>query len=99
MVLNVNSETFVVLVAIWEQEEIQIYFKKQIQIKVQSGAQVGALLFDKTFAEILAEYSDYSNVFLVENIVEILENTEINDYTITLKKCKQPFFRFIYSLG
>ena len=38
---------------------MSIYFKKQ--------AHVVALLFDKASTEILAKYSNYSNVFLTEN--------------------------------
>ena len=62
-------------------------------------AQVGALLFNKAFTEILAEYSDYSNVFLAENIIELLENTGINKHTIKLEEGKQLPFGLFYSLG
>ena len=58
---------------------------KKAQIEAQSGAQsvtqiqdeaqVGAQLFDKAPTEVLAEYSDYSNVFSTENAAELLENT------------------------
>ena len=37
---------------------------------------------------ILAEYSNYNNVFLVEKIAELLEYTKINDHAIKLKKSK-----------
>ena len=67
-----------------------LHFKKQ--------AQVRALLFDKTLSEVLAKYSDYNNVFLVENIIELLKNTEINKHAIKLEEGKQPSFRPIYSL-
>ena len=45
------------------------------------------------------EYSNYSNVFLVENIVKLLENNKMNKYTIKLEKDKQLLFSPIYSLG
>ena len=67
-----------------------MHFKKQ--------AQVGALLFDKAFIEVLAEYSNYSNVFSIENAVKLLENTKINKYAIKLEKDNQPLFGPIYSL-
>ena len=51
-------------------------------------AQAGALLFEEASIKVLAEYSNYSNVFSVENTVEFLENTEINKYAIKLKKGK-----------
>ena len=44
MALDVNSETFVVHVAIWEQEKMPVHSKKQAQIE--------ALLFDKALIEI-----------------------------------------------
>ena len=61
-------------------------------------AQVETLLFDRAFTKILAEYSNYSNIFLMEYIAELLENTKINEHVIKLKKEKQLFLRSIYSL-
>ena len=57
-----------------------VYSKRQ--------AQVGALLFDKALTKVLAKYSDYSNVFSVENAVEISENMRMNEHAIKLKKGK-----------
>ena len=76
-----------------------VYFKKQAQIKAQSRAQFKALLFNKVFTEVSAEYSDYNNVFSIENIVKLLENTRINEYAIKLKEDKQLPFGPIYNLG
>ena len=66
--------------AIQEQKKMLVHSKKQ--------AQIGALLFDKAFIEVLVKYFDYSNVFLVENTVELLENIKINEHTIKLKEGK-----------
>ena len=41
-------------------------------------AHVEALLCNKAFTEVPAEYSDYSDVFLAENAVKLSENTGIN---------------------
>ena len=46
----------------------------------------------------MAEYYDYSIVFLMKNIAKPLENTRINEYAIKLKEDKQPSFKFIYNL-
>ena len=62
-------------------------------------AQVGALLFDKAPTKILAEYSDYSNVFLAKNAGELPEKTRINEHAIELEEGKQSSFSPIYSLG
>ena len=80
-----------IYVVIQEQEEIPMHFKRQ--------AQIGALLFNKAFTEVLAEYSNYSNIFLVKNAAKFLENTKIKEHTIKLEKDKQLPFRPIYSLG
>ena len=47
----------------------------------------------------MVEYSNYSNIFLVENKAELLKNTEMNEYVIKLEEGKQPLFGSIYSLG
>ena len=62
-------------------------------------AQFRALLFDEAFIEALAEYFNYSNVFLAENVTKLLKNSKINEHAIELKKDKQLFFGLIYSLG
>ena len=61
-------------------------------------AQVGALLFNKASTKILAEYTDYNNVFLVKYAAKLLGNTRINKHAIKLEEGKQPFFELIYSL-
>ena len=68
-----------------------MHSKKQAQIK--------ALLFDKAFTKVLAEYSDYNNVFSAKNITKIPENTGINEHIIKLEESKQLLFGLIYSLG
>ena len=105
--LDADSETFVVHVAIREREEMPVHSERQAQIEAeahidaqgQSGAQVGALLFDEAPTEVPAEYSDYNNVFLAENAAELPENTGMNEHAIELEEGKQPPFGPIYSLG
>ena len=72
---------------------------KKAQIEAQSGAQVGALLFDKALTEALAEYFDYSDIFSAKNAIELPKNNEMNKHAIKLEAGKQPLFRSIYSLG
>lgn len=76
-----------------------VHLEKKVQIESQSGTQVGVLLFDEAPTDILAKYSDYSNIFSAENVVKLLEQSRMNDYAIQLKKSKQPIFNLIYSLG
>ena len=63
-----------------------VYSKKRAQI--QDKAQVKALLFNKALIEVLAEYSNYSNIFLTENIAELSENTGMNEHAIGLQEDK-----------
>ena len=63
-----------------------IHSEKRAQI--QDKAQLGALLFDKASTEISAEYSDYDNIFSVENTAKLPDNTGMNEYAIKLKKDK-----------
>ena len=67
-----------------------VYFEKQ--------AQIGILLFDEVLTKILAEYSDYSNIFLMEYVAELLKNTKMNEHAIKLEEDIQQLFKSIYSL-
>ena len=48
---------------------------------------------------ILNKYSDFSDVFLEKKALVLLEQTELNKYTIKLKRDKQLSYRPIYSLS
>ena len=80
-----------IYMAIQKQKEMLAHSKKQAQIRV--------LLLDEVFTEILAEYSDYNNIFSAENAAKFLENTGMNEHIIELKEDKQPPFGLIYSFG
>ena len=95
MALDANNKTFVMHMAIREQEKMPVHFEKQAQIK----AQVRALLFNKAPIEVLAEYSDYSDIFSVEYAAELPKNTKIKKHAIKLEEDKQSPFGPIYSLG
>ena len=86
---------FVMYVAIQEQKKMLVHSKRQAQIE----AQVGDLLLNEALIEVLAEYSNYSNVFSMEYVVEFSENIRINKHVIELKEGKQLLFGPIYSLG
>ena len=74
-----------------------MHLEKQAQIKAE--VEIKALIFDETPIVVLVKYSNYSNVFSEENVVELLENTRINEHAIKLEEGKQPSFRPIYNLG
>ena len=72
-------------------------YSKKTQIKTQIELQIRTLLYDKAFALILVEYFNYSNIFLVENVIKFLEHIKINNHAIKLKKSKQTLFESIYN--
>ena len=79
--------------------QAQIKAKTYIDTQGKNKAQIRALLFDKAPTEVLTKYSDYSNIFSVENVAKLPENTGINEHAIKPKEDKQLPFGFIYSLG
>ena len=100
-----DSKTFVIHLAIRKREEMAMDPDRRAQIKAQSKAQiqnkaqVRALLFDEAPIEVLAEYSDYRDVFSAENAAELPEINGINEYAIKLEEGKYLLFGPIYSLG
>ena len=64
----------------------------------EKQAQVRAILFDKAFTKVPLEYSDYSNIFSVKNVIELLKNIGINEHAIKPEENKQSLFDLIYSL-
>lgn len=65
---------------------------------LEKQAQIRDLLFDKSSTSILIKYSNYSNIFSIENIVELQKHNKINDHAIKLKESNQLLFGCIYSL-
>lgn len=72
-----------------------MHLEKQILIRAE--AQIEALLFDKALIIVPAKYFRYSNVFLVENAMELPEYIGMNNYTSKPEEGKQLFFSPIYS--
>ena len=86
--MNIDNKIFVMNMAIKEQENISKYSKVKVRVQI----------FDKITTIVQTKYSNYSNIFSTKNIIEFLEHFGINNHVIKLEKCKQPSFRFIYSL-
>ena len=99
MTLNVDSESFVVHVAIQERKKIVIDLGRKTQIKAQNRAHVRVILFHEAPTEVPVEYSNYNNIFSVKNTADLPENTEMNEHAIKLEESKQLLFGAIYSLG
>ena len=59
--------------------------------------QIASLIAKKM--QILSKYSDFSDVFLEEKALILLEITALNQHAIKLQENQQPPYRPIYSLG
>lgn len=99
--LDKISETFVVCVAALKaSSKMTIYLSRAAQVfTLRKTAQLATMQRDKAHIEIPAEYTDYADVFSSDLALELLENTNINEYTIKLIKDKLPPYRPIYALN
>ena len=79
-------------------ERLKSKLRVEARVEPRVEPRSGALIFNKAPTEVLAEYSDYSNVFSAENVAELPEHIGMNDHAIKLEKSKQPPFDPIYSL-
>ena len=87
---NTDNKIFVLhIAALAEPITMLIYLSRQAQVATLTSKETG----------ILAEYSDFSNVFSLDSAAELLEHTRINDHSINLLDNKQPLYGPIYSLG
>ncbi len=59
---------------------MQVYHSCQAQIKL--------LFADKAFIKVLSKYLDYTDIFLFNFSIKLLNNTVMNKYTIILVKNK-----------
>lgn len=82
-VLNKNFETFVIYVATLKIPiTILIYSSRTSQIYGFIYSTLVALQLDKALAKILANYSDYSDVFSSDLAMGLSKNIDINKYII-----------------
>ena len=88
MVLNKNSETFVVYIA---------FLNLVLGIHPDKKTQIASLLTEEI--KIPDEYSDFANIFTKKKALVLPKRTELNEYVINLENNKQPPYRLIYSLG
>ena len=86
--LDEKSETFVAHVA---------SLNLAPGIHLDRAAQIAFLLTEEV--KIPDEYSDFTDVFLEEKALVLLERTELNEHAINLENGKQPPYGPIYSLG
>lgn len=71
---------------------------KSIKVYLNRKVQIITLIADKVSFTVLAEYSNFEDIFSKKSAAVLPEHTEINTYTINLEKGKQPLYRPIYRL-
>ncbi len=67
--------------------------------QVLDNPTLAAIQWDKTPTKILAKYFDYTDVFSSDLVIELLENTGMNEHAIELIEGKQPPYGAIYALS
>ena len=82
MVLDANSETFVMYIVVLNIIGINMV------VYLSRIAQIALLKTNEAFTSIFAKYFDYIDVFSPKLAVELLKYTGINNYTIELEKDK-----------
>ena len=87
--LDPDQEAFVVYVAT---------LFSSIEVHPYREVQIATLITDKAPVSILAEYSDFEDVFSKECTAVLPEHTEINTHAINLEEGKQSPYTPIYSL-
>ena len=88
--LNADNKTFVMhVVALAEPITMPIHLSCQAQVAALASNKIG----------IVAEYSDFSDIFFSDSAMELPEYTRINDHPIDLLDNKEPPYSPIYSLG
>ena len=88
--MDEDSETFVVHVA---------SIIETMSIHLAREAQIAALQADKAPTKVPAEYADYVDVFFPDLVMELPENTDMNEHAIKLIDRKQPPYGPIYTLS
>ena len=70
----------------------------KITIHPAHAAQITVLKQDEAPIKVPPKYTDYAEVFSLDLVMELSENTGINKHAIKLEKGKQPPYKLIYSL-
>ena len=97
--LNPESETFVVYVGSLSSNILPSSSPLKFDVHSFCRPQVSSLIAKEAPTKVLAEYSDFVDVFSSNLASELLEHSGINDHTIELiDSCQQLPYRPIYSL-
>lgn len=90
--LDENSEIFIVQITTLEIPTTISFHPSQV-------TQVAIFWRDKTPTKISARFADYSNVYFLNLVIELYENTAMNEHVIKLLDEKQPLYKLIYAFS
>ena len=71
----------------------------KMTIHSSQKAQISALIWDEALTKVAPKYVNYADVFSFNLVIELLEITGINIYTMNLEEVKQSHPKHIYSFG
>lgn len=88
--LDLNNKIFISYV---------IFFtSSNLNINSYHKAQIASLIVDEVFIVVLAEYTDFINIFSFNFVAKLQKYIRITNYLIDLVKDQQSSYRPIYSL-
>ena len=95
--LDPEHETYVVHVRLVSSNASPIF--SPLNVHPFQRPQIFGLIAEAAPTKVLAEYSDFADVFFSDLAFELLKDTGINDHAIGLVKGQQPLYGPIYNLG
>ena len=97
--LDPKHETYVVHVALLSFTPLASLESPPLNVYPFWKPQISGLIAEEAPTKVLAEYSDFADVFSPDLAFELPEHTGINNYAIKLVEGQQPPYWSIYSLG
>ena len=95
--LDLEHETYVVQVGSISSDASPS--SSLLDVHLFQRPQISGLIAEEAFIKVLAEYSDFADVFSLDLASKLFEYIGINNHAIELVDSQQPPYRPIYSLG
>ena len=92
--LDPEHETYVVHVASLRSTPLT-----SLDVHPSREPQISGLIAEEAPTKVPTEYSDFTDVFSLDLVMEFPEYTEINTHAIDLEEDKHPHYGPIYNLG
>ena len=96
--LDLEHETYIVYIGLVRFNASPSSSPLKLDVHPSRRPQVSGLIAEEALTKVPAEYSDFADVFSLDLVSKLPENTEINYHAIELVDGQQPPYRPIYSL-